>query len=268
MSDVQQELFELAPEEIIVPLRVLSPAGRSPRRLTHFFRSPTLDDWLAYDRALKLTIREGREEASVFHSQATEAAALLWRRTILRVDGYGRGTASGRGLAADVAPGQQSDWQERIPLEHQQQAVRGLALVEVEPAKEDELYPLDFETREIGLRAHRNGRWYAKLVHRFRRPTTEDELAYRRILSELYVLRGSGETRVPPRLGALVRFYDRLILCVEGYARGGEPVAGTREAVATAMDALHKRVAIEGLFGEFSMLEADRDSDANVDETR
>lgn len=264
------ELFELAPEEIVVPLRVLLPAGSGrPLRVTHFFRPPALEDWLAYDRALKLTIREGlpaqagADEASVFHSQAAEAAALLWQRTIRRAEGYGRKA----GLAtAEARPGAPPDWWELIPLEHKQQAVRGLALVEVEPARNDELYPLDLETREVRLRAHRNGRWSAGLTHCFRRPTTEDELAYRRILSELYVLRGSGETRVPPRLGALVRLYDRLILRVEGYARQGVALEGTapeaRATLVAAMDALHKRVAMEALFGELSTLEADHESAA------
>ena len=55
-------------------------------------------------------------------------------------------------------------------------------------------------------------------------------------------------TLLPPRLPALTRLYDQLILGVEGYTLRGRPLASSLDAV-QSMDAWHKRVAVEALFG-------------------
>lgn len=240
------KLFELAPEEIAVPLQV-SQAGRV-YRVEHRLRPPAAADWLGYEAALQLALEELPPEPDAaapgyrLTARTTDAALALWAGLVRRVEGYG-----------ELPPS--DGWQELIPLAHKEAAVRALTLVApAEAAGEDSsngFFPLNGGEVAVELEAARDGRAYPRLVHRFRSPTVGDEKTYRRLLAESLIVRGSRTPRalLPARLPGLIRLYDRLILGVEGYARGGQPLTASREAV-EHMDAWHKRAAVQALFGE------------------
>src|SRR4051812_1593778 len=102
------ELFELAPEEIEICLRV-NGAGRR-YELTHRLRPPTLEDWRAYERDLRSTVEvaENEPEALRFVSSSLEAAGALYDRLFRGAAGYRSPEPSGT-IAA-----------EQIPLHHKE----------------------------------------------------------------------------------------------------------------------------------------------------
>ncbi|MGH9784570.1 MAG: hypothetical protein ACRD88_10315, partial [Terriglobia bacterium] len=93
------DLFELAPQEIEVCLRLKGPGGR--HQLLHYLRPPVFEDWREYERNLRSTVETvedaGGEETLRFDSCALEAAATLYDRLFRRAEGYqvGRGSALG-----------------------------------------------------------------------------------------------------------------------------------------------------------------------------
>ena len=146
-----------------------------------------------------------------------------------------------------------TEWRDLIPFAHKEAAVRALTLVAPAAAATpgaNGFFPLRADEVPVVLEAALGGRAYPRLVHRFRPPSVDDERAYRRLLAENLVVRGARHPRtlIPARLPALVRLYDRLILDVEGYAINNQPPA-SRNQLLECMDAWHKRVAVETLFG-------------------
>ncbi len=156
------------------------------------------------------------------------------------------------------------NWRALVPLAHKEAAVRALTLVapaqlQVESddpgstsnQSTDNFFPLHAEQVPVVLEAAVAGRAYPRLVHLFRPPTVADERAYRRLLAETLIVRGSRHPRtlIPARLPALCRLYDSLILGVEGYALEGQPLASSIHAI-QSMDPWHKRVAVQALFGD------------------
>ena len=242
MTDAQNnpKLFELAPAELTVSLQV-TQAGHS-YRVCHRLRPPAPDDWYTYEAALQPAVEELGDTAEPSFRlvlRASEAALDLWTRLILRVDGYA--------LPPD------DEWQELIPLAHKEASVRALTLVapaQADPAGPNGFFPLAAEEVRVVLEAAANGAAYPRLAHRFRPPTVEAERRYRRLLADNVIVRGgrTPRTLLPARLPALVRLYDQLILGVEGYAVHGQPPA-SRDQLLEHMDAWHKRVAVEALFG-------------------
>lgn len=239
------KLFELVPEEIFVPLKV-THAGHT-YRVSHCLRPPAPADWYAYEAALEPAVEElppdaaGGEPSYRLALRASDAALELWARLIRRVEGY-----------AAPAPAE-ADWADLIPLAHKEASVRALTLVApalADVAGPNGFFPLAAEEVRVTLEAAAGGAAYPRLVHRFRAPSVEAERRYRRLLADNFIVRGSRASRtlLPPRLPALVRLYDQLILGVEGYAFRGQPLASSLDAIQN-MDAWHKRVAVEALFG-------------------
>jgi len=149
---------------------------------------------------------------------------------------------------------------ERIPLHHKELVTR--ALSEVAPASPEapgdswEAIPfsLDAETVEVRLEATRAGAKHLNLVHVFRPPTASDRVEHSRIHAQALYVRGSSrdaglKSLLPSRLPGLAALYDKLILEAHGYAVAGRPLAD-RAAVVRHMDPLHKKVAVQALFGE------------------
>ncbi len=258
--------LELAPEELIVPLKV--SFGNAVYRVRHRLRPPAAEDWYAYDAALALAVEEvplrengdasPREPGYKLEVQSTEAAALLWERLARGIEGYS--------FAADAA------WRELVPLAHKEAAVRALTLVapsnhepeiqKIAPSSAAPLsraesrdasggFPLEAEQIPVVLEAVVAGRAYPRLLHIFRPPSADDERLYRRLLAETLLVRGSRSARtlIPSRLRALCRFYDRLIVAAKGYCVHGQPPASSLQ-LQEHMDAWHKRVAVQTLFGD------------------
>lgn len=272
------KLLELAPPELVVPLKV-THAGQT-YRLRHCLRPPSTANWFAYESALEMGVEElpsasdAEEPCYRLQVRSTDAALLLWDRLALRVEGYDLPSghdfseqsgdpASSAGSRGEKAKGEEgvstpegsSAWRALIPLAHKEAAVSALTLVApaagASPDSAGEYFPLQVEERAVQLEAVVCGRAYPRLLHRFRPPSVEAERAYRRLLSETLLVRGSRNPRtlLPARLPALVRLYDQLILGVEGYAVCGQPLVEPAE-IARRMDAWHKRLAVQALFGE------------------
>jgi len=290
------KLFELAREEILVPLKV-THAGHT-YRVSHCLRPPAPADWYAYEAALEPAVEElppdaaGGEPSYRLALRASDAALELWTRLIRRVQGSALPQASGHdscpepsrrvspaetssghgfsecsgdpelvegsraedSVANDGALAPEVGWCQLIPLAHKEASVRALTLVA--PARPDAVaapngfFPLAAEEVRVTLEAAAGGAAYPRLVHRFRAPSVEAERRYRRLLADNFIVRGSRAPRtlLPPRLPALVRLYDQLILGVEGYALNGQALCAA-EPIVQHMDAWHKRVAVEALFG-------------------
>ncbi|MGH9861991.1 MAG: hypothetical protein ACRD35_01060 [Candidatus Acidiferrales bacterium] len=267
----ERRLLELAPAEITVPLKV-TEAGRT-YRLRHTLRPAAAADWFAYEAALEMAVEEfttrtdSDEPCYRLRVRSSEAALLLWERLALRVEGYEEPAGveiPSSPLAGSArlkpCPDGKLDWRALIPLAHKEAAIAALTLVapatprSSDPDADEELqlpYPLLAEERRVVLEAVAAGVAYPQLVHRFRPPSVEAERAYRRLVSETLLVRGARTPRtlLPARLPALVRLYDELILGAEGYCLNGEPLASSVQ-VTQRMDAWHKRVAVQALFGD------------------
>ena len=246
MTEREPGLYELAAEEIEVCLRVKGVGGRY--ELTHRLRPPTLEDWRAYERDLRSTVEvaENEPDALRFHSATLEAAAALYDRLYRGASGYRVAEASGVLRA------------EQIPVHHKEMVVRGLTNVgpaspgeDGEESSEPELFALDAGRVEVALESSRNGASYPRLIHAFRAPAAADRLEYSRVTSQALYVRGSQtlKTILPSRLPGLVALYDRLIEEVRGYGAAGAPLAD-RAAIVRQMDPLHKKVAVQVLFGD------------------
>jgi len=252
------KLLELAPPELAIPLKV-TQAGRV-YRLRHILRPPRAADWFAYEAALKPEVEElpapdGSEDASYrLHVRTMDAALLLWERLTIRVEGY---------VLPETAAADDAAWRVAIPLAHKEAAVRALTLVapaSPAPCPEESTsggFSVGCGEIAVELECASSGIAYPRLVHVFRPPTVEAERAYRRLLAETLIVRGgrpegSGpRTLLPARLRALVRLYDELILRAEGYSIHLEPPA-SRPQLLEHMDAWHKRVAVQTLFGDLA----------------
>ena len=261
------KLLELAPAEIAIPLKVIH-AGRT-YRLCHLLRPPTAADWFAYEAALEMAVEElppaGDSDEPCFRLQvrSSDAALELWNRLARRVEGYDLPAASLRqaGLPAET----DADWRALIPLAHKEAAVNALSLVAPVQASAAAApgispnghFPLLANETAIVLEAIVAGVAYPRLVHRFHPPSVDAERAYRRLLAETLIVRGSRTPRtlLPARLPGLVRLYDQLIVGIEGYSLNGQPLTDPHQVV-RAMDAWHKRVAVQALFGELSVAAA------------
>ncbi len=248
--DETATLFELAPEEIEVCLRLKGPEGR--HELTHSLRPPAYEDWREYERNLGSTVESvesseaGGEEALRFESNALEAAAALYDRLFRRVRGY---------QADDASPISV----EQIPLHHKELVVRGLS--DVAPAANGKAadagaeawapFRLDAETVEVRLEATRAGAKHTELAHVFRPPSAAERIEHSRVLSQALYVRGAQTLKslLPSRLPGLAALYDKLILEAHGYAVAGQPLTDPT-AVVRHMDPLHKKVAVQALFAE------------------
>lgn len=253
LNPESRDLFELAPEEIEVCLRLkakrhMDVVSGGRHELLHYLRPPTFEDWREYERNLRSTVESVEsdgEETLRFDSCAFEAAATLYDRLFRRAHGYQAGNAS-NGVPA-----------ERIPLHHKELVTR--ALSEVAPASPEasgdswEAIPfsLDAETVEVRLEATRAGAKHSNLLHVFRPPAASDRVEHSRIHAQALYVRGSQTLKslLPSRLPGLVALYDKLILEARGYAVAGRPLAD-RAALVRHMDPLHKKVAVQLLFGE------------------
>jgi hypothetical protein len=231
-------LLDLSTPERVVALR--SPArqdsaGGGEKKIIHIFSPPTADDWIEYERMLRPTVIFSRE--SIETRLAIEKASdALWRRRILRVEGY----------PFDAT----ANWKEQIPLQHRRMAVAGLDQVQ---AADDQDILGDSETVGVRLVARWNGTVYEHLVHRFRRPGIEHELRFREATSRRALTgRRLGGLKRPqdepieqitlPSLPTLVALYDELIVAVEGYR-----VPSPDSRVANLMDVPHKAAAVRAL---------------------
>ncbi len=85
-------LLELAPQELMIPLKV-THAGRT-YRVTHHLRPPAPADWFTYEAALQMAVEElppdphSDEPRFRLLMRSSDAALELWDRLALAVTGY------------------------------------------------------------------------------------------------------------------------------------------------------------------------------------
>lgn len=249
MPAIQATSLDLAPPfpdrlDLSVPQRFVElVVGKA--HFTHFFQSPTADDWIEYERALRPTLVFGDEQVeSRVHQR--EAALALWAKSIVRVEGY-------PGLVAAVSDRRSvENWKDAIPLEHQVRAIQGLD--RVQPGEDQDVLG-DGETTVVRLTAWWNGIYFDRLLHRFTRPLVEHELRFREALERRAIVtpkiggqRKAGkqpvESRSLPQLPTLIALYDELIVSVEGYTSPDVILNKAKDL----MDVPHKSAAVRALF--------------------
>jgi hypothetical protein len=95
-----------------------------------------------------------------------------------------------------------------------------------------------------------------QLAHHFKKPSSKQRDEARRAYLEVrriagFSHRGAPNVLTPSQTLAartLVRLYGNLILRVEGYAVGGEPLTENRGEIVRTMDTFHKVIAARSLF--------------------
>lgn len=235
------ELFELNPEKIEVGLTVRKLG--QPFRVVHELRRPEEDDWLNYDKRLSTAIEDVEEDGTRIVDNSLEASCLFWDDISLAVQAYGPKDAP--------LP---ENFRKLVPPDHKRAAIQQLLNVgaSISEAGQINLF-LSSDEEVVRLRAVRE-QVFANLVHYFKPPSTNQRIAYDRCLADSYVIRGrkNGKDRVviPARMKRLIRFYDDLIIRVDGYCvKGNIEFLADVESIRRFMDAKHKEVAVQLLFG-------------------
>jgi len=225
--------FELKLDEVKVNLELRERGGKL--KVVHFFKPPAFEDWRAYFDALQFTNERDDKDFHRWDDHRDEAAAILWERIVLRVEGYW--------------PDTPDNWKQRVPDDHKVHATGVFA--DVVQVDDDEGRPGTFVESEFTVRlaARRGAEYHERLVHRFRRPKAADRSRWKRAHAGAYHQReGKVERSVmPSRLPAQVAFYDEFVLGVSGYALDGQGELA-RDELLREMDAYHKSVAVRGLF--------------------
>ncbi|MBZ5703238.1 MAG: hypothetical protein LAN84_15505 [Acidobacteriia bacterium] len=209
--------------------------SRGEARL-HTFRRIGAEFWNGYFS--RIAVESDRTSRTI---DVSSAALWLYREAILRVAGI---SVRGGGNLTDLP-----NWQERIPMGLRLQAIGLLSSVE---ASAEDIVEIEPECEVVRLDALWNddGAYpgamtkFEGLVHRFTPPTAAHQQRFSREISRSVIVGGSreGKTIHPVRQKVLVKFYDELILSVEGYGVNGAPLAH-RDNIVREMDLLHKVTA-------------------------
>jgi hypothetical protein len=250
----EEQLIEVKPEEVPNPeSRIPNPdllnlcdltrwvaVNAGGRRFVHLFSALTAEDWIAYDKMLRPTIRVRSDDEVESYSQALNAADRMWNEKIESFEGYP--ATEGR---TPVGPA-------FVPLRHREEAVKGLGYV-LQSLEQDALP--DTESVTIRIEALWNGVYFKNLTHTFKRPLVEHELRFQEALrrSALISHKVGGQRRPSkdlnefvslPNFPTMIKLYDELIISFAGYAHEG-----------CAMDALHKSCAVRALFNQAGTVE-------------
>lgn len=197
------------------------------REAVHFFAPIPAEDWIEFERLVRLVIERDEQNRVRSDSLEAEATNWLWDKRIVRVEGY--------------PPLPESGWKEKIWLRHKQAALALLTKITEWPDGPPDMIVSDEVS--VWLQAVCNGQHYVGLRHIFRPATTKQQVAWSRANAQMTTVRGQRDGMlkhiVLSNLPFKLALYDELILRVEGY----EPNDPRK------MDALHKKTAIEALMG-------------------
>lgn len=267
--DAPQALLPPDAPQALLPLDLAERAvcwrNGQGRARVHVFRRLLAQDWETYFS--KITIENDLASQTVdFNS----AKVWLYARCILRVEGY---RVIGARTLMDLP-----NWKDRIPFGHRVDAVDLLTSVtrsareleEIEPECETVLLDAlwDGSTAGGGC-ATPAGQMlsYSGLIHRFTPPSAEHLMRYSRETSRSLIVGGSakGRTVRTIRQKVLLKFYDQLIVSVEGYGLNGRPLEN-REAIVREMDAGHKAAAVSQLFSAIGEQQGEQRENGERDE--
>lgn len=252
MEETQANLLPLDAPERTVAMKLLD-SGATVR---HTFRALTLADIDAYFSEMKVeSAREG--DGLAWEIDLVTPRLKLYDRAIRSVDGYK--LTDGRKLT-DLP-----NWKNRVPGPHRLKAIE--RLIDVARSEGSSGVLLDPEAEIVKVDAF----WsaapgaetmakYLGLVHRFQAPSVEHWRKLNNASSRSVAVGGSrsGRTIYPKLNRVYAELYDELILSVDGYSFGGEPLT-ERAQIAAQMDPFHKIAAATALF--------DRSAEAAADET-
>jgi hypothetical protein len=246
-------------------------SGGKPFR--HIFRRITAADW---ENFFAHVVAEFKREKGGFMQvvDMDYASLVLYARAIVRVEGYQ--TRDGR------APETLPTWPECVPQHHRLAAMGLIMNVTHAEAADDSM--LEAEGVAVTIDAMWNEEtprplpaWnegapgphlsagaspamkqYRGLVHRFASPTAEHRRRLLKAKNRAFVAGGSrnGTTVIPSGHGVLVKLYDELIECVDGYAVGGREIASHDEII-REMDAFHKSAVVARLFQSSTGIDED-----------
>lgn len=224
--------------------RTIVLQGRE-RSFTLTCRRITAEDWREYFDAICIASRQdGRDQERTLDLETPRRT--LAERVIVAASGY---DVDG-GAALETLP----DWQKKLPLSHRLKVGEVLGSARAVSRNDDDLTiypegePVFLDTVwTVGENGAMQG--FSGLKHILATPTEAQYRRYAREASRTRILGGSrtGTTIYPGAQGVLAELYDELIVSVEGYGLGGQPLSG-REQIAREMDMQHKVAAAQEIF--------------------
>jgi hypothetical protein len=199
----------------------------------HVFRRLTAADWEAYyDNVIVEAATEDRGQGGSIYQDT--ASLVLYRRTILRVEGYR--TRDGR------SPETLPTWPDCIPQEHRLFAT-GL-LMETREGIATNTFQVGADGKSVSFVIVRDEgessmtKQLFGVSHHFRAPSADHR---RRFLC--------ARSEFPSSMRTLVTLYDELAICAEGYSVSGVPIAP--EQVRSEISTGHKLYAVAALLLSF-----------------
>ncbi len=251
-----EQNVELLPLDSPERVAVFRSGGKTYR---HIFRRITASDWAMF---FSHVVAEFKREKGGFTRvvDMDYAQLALYTRAIRRVEGYR--TTDGR------EPEKLPTWPECIPQHHRMAAMGIVMNLTYSDADES---VLDAESVSVMVSAMWNEgdaghmKIYEGLVHHFASPTAEQRRRLLKSKNRAFIAGGSrdGTTMIPSGHGVLVKLYDELIECVDGYGIAGREIQ-SRDEIVREMDAFHKAAVVGRLFQ--SAAEIDEENAENATE--
>jgi hypothetical protein len=249
MATAQPELLPLDIAERVITFK----SRETEARHRHVFNPITRADVDAYFSSLTVATERKSGNSMEYHIDGSTNILKLYERAIKRVQGYS--LTDGRDVMV------LANWKDRVPGVHRLRATEILMKVTQSESSVD--LGIDPEAELVSVDAF----WsagdcgmfhYRGLIHRFSPPTIEHWRKLNNHSTRTTAVGGSKSQRtIYPKLnGIFLELYDSLILSVEGYSVGGQPIAG-REQCVSHMDCFHKIAAVSILFDKTSDGEAD-----------
>jgi hypothetical protein len=239
IAEKPNELLPLDLPERVVVFRQREETKR------HVFRRITSADWEYYfSHCFSGARREAGATPGNFAGM-DYAALQLYRRTILRVEGYEAGGGSGSEKI--------NDCQETVSRKHRLIAAQVLMNVsertESGETRVGSKYAPVYIDALWGEDRHGRNAQYLGLTHIFGNPTALHHRRYTGAKNRAHVAAriAAGTTVDYSAADVMAKLYDELIERVEGYSVGGRPLAGKSEIVGE-MDLFHKCFAAAKLF--------------------
>lgn len=238
-------MYDLSKKECM--FKVTETRGSRKIVLRHFFRLPSLQDWIAYHKGVsELGLSRGRETFEV--SDNVQAKNLeLWEKLVTKVQGY---VVDGK----DVQ--EQENWRDLIPFPHKVQAVNGFMTTwrRTDDVVEEVVLDLGSDDVEVSIVVLQNvddTMTQHEIIFHFTSPDAMDYKNISKLQSRMRLTRTKernvSSISVPTDIKPYVQLFDKLIIRVEGYIYDGKDLMEHSEWK-SKIDAFHKREAIGDLF--------------------
>ncbi len=241
------------PKQELLPLdiaeRVITFKSRETKaRHCHVFNPITRAEVDGYFSSLTVATERKSGNSMEYHIDGSTNILKLYERAIKRVEGY---SLTGGGDLMTLP-----NWKDRVPGIHRIRATE--ILMKVTQSESSANLGIDPEAELVSLDAF----WsagdcgmfhYRGLIHRFSPPTIEHWRKLNNHSTRTTAVGGSKSQRtIYPKLnGIFLELYSDLILSVEGYSVGGQPLDG-RDQCVSQMDCFHKIAAVSVLFDKTS----------------